>query len=389
MTDSQQTPQGIAELQQDFIHEEQRGYTPAEDTEGGYRKPTLTFKEAVKICGKQKYCDYKGRARRSELWWFLLLPFVIVATIYFICTEFFYFSPFDYETYYYTHGIVEIGQSFNQLSYFLTFYIPYGIIAVTILASLLPALGAIFRRLHDVGKSGWYVGPLLIVCGLLYLTRNFLYYHYFKTIDNICLVLTYVCFVYAGYIIFLLCKDGEKSENKYGISPKYQNDYDPEYARISRPLEFIEAIRSCFTNNYFRFKGRSRRSEYCWFSLFLFIVYVCVFSLVWKLPLDEISDGYTKAQILIYVIAFILLFPALGVTVRRLHDVGKSGWYYAGFLFLGAVNSYIIETSYGDDVLPIVSRLAFLAAAIYILTLTVRDSQPTTNKWGPSPKYKE
>ena len=56
-----------------------------------------------------------------------------------------------------------------------------------------------------------------------------------------------------------------------------------------------------------------------------------------------------------------LIVPSLAVCVRRLHDVGKSGWMY--FIVL----------------IPLVG-------AIWLLVLFCTDSQPGINKWGPNPK---
>lgn len=69
--------------------------------------------------------------------------------------------------------------------------------------------------------------------------------------------------------------------------------------------------------NYFAFKGRSRRSEYWFFTVFNFL-FSSIFSLLGTLN-DFLFLG------LIYNV--VLLFPALSVGVRRMHDVGKSGWF--------------------------------------------------------------
>jgi uncharacterized membrane protein YhaH (DUF805 family) len=56
-----------------------------------------------------------------------------------------------------------------------------------------------------------------------------------------------------------------------------------------------------------------------------------------------------------------MIIPGLAVTVRRLHDVGKSGWFY--FIVL----------------IPIIG-------SIWLLVLAATDSQPGRNKYGPNPK---
>ena len=107
---------------------------------------------------------------------------------------------------------------------------------------------------------------------------------------------------------------------------------------------FIEAIKLAFVH-YADFKGRSRRSEYWWFTLFNIIV-----SGVLSIALPDFAWIWTLA----------VLIPGLSLCVRRLHDVGKSGWFYLWTL------------------LP-------LAGFIIILIQFCKDSTED-NQWGPNPK---
>ena len=77
-------------------------------------------------------------------------------------------------------------------------------------------------------------------------------------------------------------------------------------------MNFGEAISTGFTK-YADFTGRARRSEYWWWLLF--VVSVTVVTVLINFTL--------------YVIAVIgLLLPGIAVSVRRLHDTGRSGWFY-------------------------------------------------------------
>ena len=80
---------------------------------------------------------------------------------------------------------------------------------------------------------------------------------------------------------------------------------------------FVEAVK-LFFKNYTNFSGRSRRSEYWWFCLFNLIV-----SLLLSLILPDIVGLWSV----------VILVPTLSLVVRRLHDIGKSGWWY----FIGLV----------------------------------------------------
>jgi uncharacterized membrane protein YhaH (DUF805 family) len=77
---------------------------------------------------------------------------------------------------------------------------------------------------------------------------------------------------------------------------------------------FIGAVKK-----YAVFKGRARRSEYWWFTLFYSIF-------IYGLLCIDVAVLYTGA-ILSNIFTFSLLLPALGVGVRRMHDVNKSGWF--------------------------------------------------------------
>jgi len=88
-------------------------------------------------------------------------------------------------------------------------------------------------------------------------------------------------------------------------------------------MGFGQAVASAFAN-YFNFSGRSRRSEYWYFSLFLVILAIAAilidtFVLGYAYP-DTIGPAY-----IVYALAVII--PSLSVSVRRLHDIGRTGWW--------------------------------------------------------------
>jgi uncharacterized membrane protein YhaH (DUF805 family) len=110
---------------------------------------------------------------------------------------------------------------------------------------------------------------------------------------------------------------------------------------------------------YADFKGRARRTEYWMFALFALIF------LFAGAILDNLL-GLTMSPEMPYgvfysLIALALLVPSLAVAVRRLHDVGKSGWWY----FIGFIP---------------------LVGAILLLVWFCTDSQSGENKWGANPK---
>ncbi len=111
-------------------------------------------------------------------------------------------------------------------------------------------------------------------------------------------------------------------------------------------------------NHYFDFKGRARRKEYWMFVLFNLIFAILAFVLdnILGIAMEDVGYGplYT-----FYVLG--MLIPGLAVAVRRLHDIGKSGW-----LILIAF-------------IPLVGP-------IWLIVQMVADSEQGENEYGPNPK---
>ncbi len=109
---------------------------------------------------------------------------------------------------------------------------------------------------------------------------------------------------------------------------------------------------------YADFSGRARRKEYWMFVLFnmIFAIVAIILDNVLGIAMKEIGYGPLYG---LYVLA--VLIPGLAVGVRRLHDIGKSGW-----MFL-------------ISLIPLIG-------GIWLLVLFCTDSQQGSNKWGQNPK---
>ena len=116
---------------------------------------------------------------------------------------------------------------------------------------------------------------------------------------------------------------------------------------------FIDAIKLAF-KNYVNFNGRSRRSEFWWFYLFNFIIGFILYFLVLV-----VNQFFIYLLLLYWLIIFL---PGLGLSIRRLHDIGKSGWYIF-IAFIPFVGGFIL---------------------LYFYCL---DSENQSNEYGESPKY--
>ena len=110
---------------------------------------------------------------------------------------------------------------------------------------------------------------------------------------------------------------------------------------------------------YVDFKGRARRSEYWYFSLFSVLISIVLGIIdIFVLGADPFAG---ESGMLGNLYSLAVLLPSLGVLVRRLHDVGKSGWFF---------------------LIVFIPLIGF----IWLLILLFRNSQQGENKWGPSPK---
>ncbi len=106
------------------------------------------------------------------------------------------------------------------------------------------------------------------------------------------------------------------------------------------------------------FSGRARRKEYWMFVLFNLIFGIVAAGLDEILGLYNYEFGYGPINA---IYGLILLIPSLAVAVRRLHDIGKSGWMLL-ILFIP------------------------LIGVIWLLILLVREGELSANQYGPNPK---
>jgi uncharacterized membrane protein YhaH (DUF805 family) len=115
---------------------------------------------------------------------------------------------------------------------------------------------------------------------------------------------------------------------------------------------------------YAVFSGRAGRSEYWWFTLTNTIV---IFLLEIAMGLNQpgrggtASGAYVAFLALFCIYVFGVLLPSLAVTVRRLHDTGKTGWI-------------------------VLLNLIPLIGGLIVLVFMIQDSDQGNNKYGPNPR---
>lgn len=119
----------------------------------------------------------------------------------------------------------------------------------------------------------------------------------------------------------------------------------------------------------FSFSGRARRSD-IWKPLVASVIYGFVVGVILaSMGVDDGGEDMAAPALILSLLGLPLHIWGLAVAVRRLHDLGYSGWY----VLLVALLSLI----------PIVG---LIVALIYIVALVFIDGQPGPNRFGPDPK---
>lgn len=126
--------------------------------------------------------------------------------------------------------------------------------------------------------------------------------------------------------------------------------------------------------NYATFKGRARLKEYWMFTLIYMMILFILGILMgitgpetyfdeqtYSMVTAESGTTYIIISILFTIFSLATVLPAIAVTVRRLHDTGKSGWWY------------------------FINFIPFIGAFI-LLVFLVLDGEVNENQYGPNPK---
>lgn len=177
--------------------------------------------------------------------------------------------------------------------------------------------------------------------------------------------------------------------------------------RIAR-MGFMAAVKTCLSKSVV-FKGRARRSEYWWWILFSFIVSM-VLSVGDRLVPNENMLVMALYALFVIGVGVYLGIASIAVSIRRLHDIGRSGWWYGasllynfgwlvwmmvrsfgvamgmdvdGFANSDAMGNALLEEMLGEI---IISYIPYLIYSVVLLVWYCKDSQPGTNKYGDNPK---
>jgi uncharacterized membrane protein YhaH (DUF805 family) len=138
----------------------------------------LNLPEAVKT-GFKKYFDFKGRASRSEYWYFILFIF--------------------------------LGYGAGILLMLITPVLLW-LLGIFFIGIIIPAIAVTARRLHDIDKSGWFQAipiPAGIIETVFAMNRN-------ATGEMIFLIIGLGCYI---YLLVLYCTAGDSKQNRFGKNP--------------------------------------------------------------------------------------------------------------------------------------------------------------------------
>lgn len=116
---------------------------------------------------------------------------------------------------------------------------------------------------------------------------------------------------------------------------------------------FVEALKK-----YAVFSGRSRRKEYWYFVLFVVVISILLNMID---GLIGTHGGSAGVGLLSGIFSLAILIPSIAVSVRRLHDIDRTGWW-------------------------VLISLVPLIGTIVLLVFHLQDSTPGTNRYGSNPK---
>ena len=132
----------------------------------------------------KKYCQFRGRSSRYEYWSFVLINFIIGLIL----------------------GYVETikGEPATMSGAYSIFI-------------ALPSLAAQTRRLHDINKSGWWLGGLLLMIFVFGVIQGIVEYSGHIINDTISQILVIIALIWTILLLIFYIKKGNAEENRFGL----------------------------------------------------------------------------------------------------------------------------------------------------------------------------
>ena len=111
--------------------------------------------------------------------------------------------------------------------------------------------------------------------------------------------------------------------------PQAQQFGAPAFSpRPQQMMGFMDALTTVFRNKYATFSGRASRSEYWWSYLGYFVIATVlqIFAIIGGIILIDAGELALLPSLIALVGIVAMIIPTIAVSVRRMHDTGKSGW---------------------------------------------------------------
>ncbi|WP_333832320.1 DUF805 domain-containing protein [Rubrimonas sp.] len=156
-------------------------------------------------------------------------------------------------------------------------------------------------------------------------------------------------------------------------------------------MGFVDAVRTCFAK-YVTFSGRARRPEFWWFVLFTVLAAVVAALLDMALGFGAGDSGPVSL-----IVSLALTLPGIAAAWRRLHDVGRPGWFALAPNVAGAATGVLVFAMAASidpqtgapplvfQTLAALGGLATLGLFVLLVVWLASKSQPGENRFGPEP----
>jgi uncharacterized membrane protein YhaH (DUF805 family) len=139
---------------------------------------------------------------------------------------------------------------------------------------------------------------------------------------------------------------------------------------------------------YATFTGRASRPEYWWYTLALIVAYVVISVVENMVGLSQMAGPYGLLSLLLMLATFV---PSLAVSVRRLHDTNRSGWWLLVALVPYGLMAIVGIMAYsGSGLLALAAMMGVIGiiamiGAVALLVFMVLPGTPGENNYGPPP----
>jgi uncharacterized membrane protein YhaH (DUF805 family) len=144
-------------------------------------------------------------------------------------------------------------------------------------------------------------------------------------------------------------------------------------------MNLVQSVRTCF-KKYLVIDGRASRSEYWWFLLFAAFAPLLLIILIAFLYSGEESENFYSVIVLIFYLPIII--PWITVSVRRLHDLDKSGKIYIPLIALELILTLDIYFPGSNSNFILIIDFISWVLTVYFFIIFMFKGSNKKNKYG-------